>query len=109
MKSLNYILLLLDSGKNQGIALLETSSPQQVVDLVRVLYNLNTNKDLLPTKAKSLLTKNKNILNKLFDKKISEVSKYRLIRNNAKTVFQLLGFPKNVLLKALKQVYFNTF
>ena len=89
MKSFNYIILLLNSQQNQGIALLETASPQQVLDQAKGLYNLKANTDLLQPKSKSLLLKNKKVIEKLRNKKISEIGKYRIIRNNAKTIYQL--------------------
>ena len=103
MKSYNYLLLLIHSQHNQGIALLETASPQQVTDLVRVLYNINNNKDILQPKSKSLLTKSKNVIKKLTAKNISEVGKYRIIRNNAKSFYNLLTSSKNLLSKVLQQ------
>ena len=69
MKSQHYLLLLINSQQNQGIALLETASPQQVVDLIRVIYNLNANTDLLETKSKRILLKNKTLIKKLSKKK----------------------------------------
>ena len=103
MKSFNYLILLINSQQNQGIALLETASPQQVVDLARVIYNLNANTDLLDTKSKRILLKNKTLIKKLSGKKISEIAKYRIIRNNAKTIYQLLASSKNLLSKVLQQ------
>jgi len=103
MKSQNYLLLLLNSQQNQGIALLETASPQQVIDLAKVIFNLNANRQLLQPKSKSLLTKNKKIINKLIDKKISQLGKYRIIRNNARNILSLLTSCRNILSKALQQ------
>ena len=103
MKSQHYLLLLINSQQNQGIALLETASPQQVVDLARVIYNLSANTDLVETKSKRILSKNKKLVKKLSDKKISEIGKYRIIRNNAKIIYQLLASSKNLLSKVLQQ------
>jgi len=102
MKSYNYLIVLINSQQNQGIALLETASPQQVADIVRIIFNLNINADLLDTRAKRLLSKNK-VFKKLTNKKISENSKYRIIRNNAKGVYQLLTSSKTLLTKVLQQ------
>ena len=97
------MLLLINSKQNQGIALLETASPQQVIDLVKIIYNLNANRHLLQPKSKNILSKSRNVIKKLTQKKVSQIAKYRIIRNNAKSIFQLLSSSRSLLTKVLQQ------
>jgi hypothetical protein len=102
MRNLNYLQLIITCGKNQAIALLETSDDKQVKDLIKIIHNLELNSSILSHRSKKILKSYNKLIRKLTNSNNSKKKNYSLIRNNSKQVYNLLSSAKSVLSKVLK-------
>ena len=64
MKNSHFFHLILLTTRNQAKALLETATKDQVLTIVKIIYNLNQNQSMLIPKTKSLLNKQRNLYQK---------------------------------------------
>lgn len=102
MNDLHFMHLLLICSKNQARALLETSDKNQVKSLVVLLFNLEKNKEIIPTKAKSLVKTYNSIFKKLQSNRMQDKKNYSLISKNWLKIHKILLAAKPVLLNILK-------
>ena len=95
----SYIRLLLETTKEQALALLSTATTRQIEAIGEIAFNLITLS--LPANVKRLVTRSKDLLQKLAKKKISFRSKIRLLKKNCSKFMSLLQKIKTSLLNLL--------
>ena len=101
MKNSHFFHLILLTTRNQAKALLETATKDQVLTIVKIIYNLNQNQSMLIPKTKSLLNKHKKLVSKITNKKNTDKKNYTLITKNWSKILNLISSSKNILLKVI--------
>lgn len=91
----NFLSLLLSTSKEQAIALLQTSTKDQLLLIAEIAHNILQLP--LPKKAKHYVNKKKKIIERLADKKLSQTRKFSLVEKNAQFLLQLLLSIKSQL------------
>lgn len=102
MKKSPFLKFLINCGRNQAIALLETCDDNQVQEVIKLLANLRLNLILLPPQSKKLLKRHNNLINKLVNIKTSKSRKYSIIRSNSRQIYNILNSTRLVLAKVVK-------
>ncbi len=98
-QSKEFILLLLICSRPQARAILETSSPEQILALSEIALNFVDQK-LKSTKS-SLFKRRKKVIEKLGSRKFKERTKYSLVCKNWELVWKLVLDLKPTLKKLL--------
>ena len=101
MKISHFFHLILLTTRNQTKALLETANKYQVLEIVKIIYNLNKNQQILLPKTKILLNKHKRLISKLTNKNNTDRKNYILIVKNWIKILNLISSAKNILLKVI--------
>ena len=101
MKNSHFFHLILLTTRNQAKALLETANKYQVLEIVKIIYNLNKNQQILLPKTKILLNKHKRLISKLTNKNNTDRKNYILIVKNWIKILNLISSAKNILLKVI--------
>ena len=101
MKNSHFFHLILLTTRNQAKALLETANKYQVLEIVKIIYNLNKNQQILLPKTKNLLNKHKSLISKLTHKNNTDKKNYTLIVKNWIKILNLISSSKNILLKVI--------
>ncbi len=96
-KSRHFLQLLLSTSKVQARALLETSSPDQILMLSEIALNIVENQLPTNTKTKLELKKHHSVLKKLANRKIKPKNKYHLVHKHWKVVWESVLLVKRIL------------
>ena len=84
----HFLNLLLSTSREQGVALLQTITKEQLLLVSEIAKNIQLLP--LPKKAKYLVTKKKKLVTRIADRNLSRTKKLPLIRKNAVYVLSLL-------------------
>ena len=98
----NYLHLLLNTSKVQARALLETSNPDQVLAISEIILNLLENQLPVSSNLSSHIAKNLSLFKKLSRRKVTERTKYNIIRKQWKLIWNTLLLFKKNLIEALE-------
>ena len=92
----SFLKLILNTSKEQGLALLHSVTPEQVLFLSEIALNILQLP--LPKKATALVNKKKKIYQRLANKKFSKTRKKDIIKKNSHQLLLLLLSIKQQLL-----------
>ena len=97
VKNRQYLFLLLNTSKDQAVALIDTATPDQIALLSEIAYNIL--RLPLDKAASSLVKKNKTLFEQLATAKLSNSRKQLLLSKHYKSLLMTLWALKSQLMQ----------